>query len=218
MVANSDENAKCEICGGLFSIRTGLHLGHEKKFCPSLFGQRSASDNPTPPQPVLSARMREAPEPAASSGAAEDEPAQPESMPPSNVTEDEPAQPAEMEPVPQPPAANPTLQLQSETDMTESAISRPAPAMSSAGSAATAPRFDLVDSEAIVALAEYMGKAEQSGESAKWRGMSARDQINHVLRHLFAFQAGNGEQHLEQALCRLMMAVGDQRRGKGTGG
>ncbi len=214
MVANSDENARCEICGGKFSLRTGLHLGHEKKFCPSLFGQRGASDNPVPPQPELSVRMREAPDPTAFSGAAEDEPVQPEFMAASHAAEDEPVQPAAMDTVPQSPA--PTQQLQTETDMTESAISRPVPAMSSTGSAATAPRFDLVDSDAIVALAEFMGKAEQSGESAKWRGMSIRDQINHVLTHLFAFQAGNGEQHLEQALCRLMMAVGDQRRGKGA--
>ena len=198
MVANSDDNARCEICGGKFNLRTGLHLGHEKRFCPSLFGQRAASDIPVPPQPELSVRMRAAPEPTAFSDAAEDEP----------------AQPAATESVPQSPA--PTQQLQTETDMTESAFSRPAPATSGTGSAATAPRFDLVDSEAIVALAEYMGKAEQSGESAKWRGMSTRDQINHVLTHLFAFQAGNGEQHLEQALCRLMMAIGDQRRGKGA--
>jgi len=68
-------------------------------------------------------------------------------------------------------------------------------------------RFDLLDAEAMMALAGVLAHgAEKYGEN-NWRKIPAKSHINHALVHLFAYLAGDTQDdHLDHAFCRVMMA------------
>lgn len=76
-------------------------------------------------------------------------------------------------------------------------------------------RFDLIDPQAIFALAEvlYQG-AERHGED-NWRKIPINDHLNHALAHIYAYMAGDEQDdHLGHAFCRMMFAVALERGNK----
>jgi hypothetical protein len=70
-------------------------------------------------------------------------------------------------------------------------------------------RLDLADTRAVFALGKTLHEgAEKYGEE-NWRGIPAKEHINHALIHLYAYLAGDKQdEHLSHALCRIMFAIG----------
>lgn len=69
-------------------------------------------------------------------------------------------------------------------------------------------RMDLIDSFAILSLASVLKEGCDKYGEDNWRSISVADHINKALIHLYMFLAGDkGDDHLEHAFTRLMMAV-----------
>lgn len=68
--------------------------------------------------------------------------------------------------------------------------------------------FDLVCPQAMLALARVLQEGRERGRTeAGWKSLPTADHLNHALMHVYAHQAGDRqEDHLQHALCRLMMA------------
>lgn len=68
---------------------------------------------------------------------------------------------------------------------------------------------------ALLRVGRVLYRGEQKNEDApqlvgqeNWRKISARSHARHALNHLVAWLAGHrGEEHLEHAVCRLLMAI-----------
>lgn len=68
-------------------------------------------------------------------------------------------------------------------------------------------RFDLMDPDAMFALAGIMDHGERKYGEGNWRKIGVESHLNHALVHIYAWLAGNTEDdHLGHAFCRLMMA------------
>ncbi len=69
-------------------------------------------------------------------------------------------------------------------------------------------RCDLLGGKAILEIARILHKGALKYEENNWRLISCKSHINHALTHIFAYLAGDTQdEHLEHALCRMMMAV-----------
>lgn len=83
-------------------------------------------------------------------------------------------------------------------------------------------RFDLVDAQAMFALARVMYEGVQKYEPNNWRKISVESHLNHALSHVYAYLAHDTQDdHLTHALTRLHMAVAikleeDDKNGKKT--
>lgn len=68
-------------------------------------------------------------------------------------------------------------------------------------------RLELADPYSMLALGRVLAKGIRHGED-NWRRVSEREHVSHALAHIYGHLAGDdSEPHLENALCRLMMAV-----------
>lgn len=76
-------------------------------------------------------------------------------------------------------------------------------------------RFDLVDAPAMFNMARILATgAEKYGEN-NWRKLPIESQINHAIAHLYAWLAGDRQDnHLGNALCRVMFATGSDQLSK----
>lgn len=74
-------------------------------------------------------------------------------------------------------------------------------------------RFDLIPPHALRAAAKAMAKgAERYGE-LNWHGLPISNMLNHAIRHVFLFLAGDREEdHLAHAACNLLMARDQEER------
>lgn len=81
---------------------------------------------------------------------------------------------------------------------------------SNGGSQSAIPyRFDLIDAQALAAMAKVLKEgADKYGEN-NWRQIPVGDHLNHLLLHVFAYLAGDTQDdHLSHALCRATFALG----------
>lgn len=70
-------------------------------------------------------------------------------------------------------------------------------------------RFDLMDPDAMFALAGILDHGERKYGERNWGKIPTNSHLNHALVHIYAYLAGNKEDdHLGHAFCRLMMAIG----------
>lgn len=68
-------------------------------------------------------------------------------------------------------------------------------------------RFDLMDPDALFALAGILDHGERKYGAENWRRIGVESHLNHALVHIYAYLLGNDEDdHLGHAFCRLMMA------------
>lgn len=79
-------------------------------------------------------------------------------------------------------------------------------------------RFDLIDPAALFAMAEILAKGAQDYGEDNWRAISAVENVNHAIQHLYAYlagdtQEGDPEQHLRRAFCRVHFALGVKLQG-----
>ena len=66
--------------------------------------------------------------------------------------------------------------------------------------------FHLIDTDAILALAEVMRIGEQHYTRDNWRKIPSEDHFNHMLVHYYAWLKGDtSDDHLAHMLCRAMM-------------
>lgn len=73
--------------------------------------------------------------------------------------------------------------------------------------------FHLLDAHAMMALANVTYEGAKKYARDNWRLISKEEHINHALTHLFAHLAGDRQDdHLEHALCRVMMALAKKLR------
>jgi len=71
-----------------------------------------------------------------------------------------------------------------------------------------AERCDLLPPEATLAVAAVFGYGAGKYGDTNWHGIPVRSHLNHALRHVFQFLAGDDtEDHLEHAACRMLMAL-----------
>jgi hypothetical protein len=69
-------------------------------------------------------------------------------------------------------------------------------------------RCDLLDGKAILEIAKILHEGSFKHKENNWRLIDSKSHLNHALTHIFAYLAGdNQDEHLEHALCRMMMAV-----------
>lgn len=75
-------------------------------------------------------------------------------------------------------------------------------------------RFDLIDPDALLAMAKVMHEGAKDHTPEGWRNMSTDDILNHALIHIILFMTGrdDGEDHLANAMTRLMMAWATKER------
>jgi hypothetical protein len=69
-------------------------------------------------------------------------------------------------------------------------------------------RFDLIDPDAMMAVAKVMWETAQTGRPANnWRKLPVGVHLNHLLIHLFKFMRGDrDEDHLARVMCRSFMS------------
>lgn len=76
-------------------------------------------------------------------------------------------------------------------------------------------RFDLIDPQAIFALAEVLYQGSERHGEDNWRKIPINDHLNHALAHIYAYMAGDEQDdHLGHAFCRMMFAVALERGNK----
>lgn len=75
-------------------------------------------------------------------------------------------------------------------------------------------RFDLIDPDALLAMARVMYEGAKDHAPEGWRTMSVDDILNHALVHIITHLTGrpDGEDHLANAMTRLMMAWAAKER------
>lgn len=74
-------------------------------------------------------------------------------------------------------------------------------------------RFDLLDTTAMFRLASILDYGERKYGANNWRKIPTQDHINHALTHIFGYLAGDTQDdHLGHAFCRLMFAIGTEKR------
>lgn len=69
-------------------------------------------------------------------------------------------------------------------------------------------RFDLIDPKSILEMTKVLREgAEKYGEDENWRRIPAREHLNHLLVHVYAYLAGDiQDEHLSHVMCRAMFA------------
>lgn len=73
---------------------------------------------------------------------------------------------------------------------------------------ALAARFDLIDPGAFFVLAQTLHQGAEKYSDEGWRTFPTNVHLNHALMHAYAYLAGDTrDHHLEQAFCRMMMAL-----------
>jgi len=71
----------------------------------------------------------------------------------------------------------------------------------------------LLDGQAMLELARVLAYGAEKYDRDNWRLIDEESHINHALTHLFAYLGGDTQDdHLEHALCRLMMAEAKKLR------
>jgi hypothetical protein len=69
-------------------------------------------------------------------------------------------------------------------------------------------RCDLLPPAAILAVAGVLMKGAAKYGERNWRLITAREHLNHAIRHCFKWLLGDkSEPHLSHAACRIMMAL-----------
>lgn len=82
------------------------------------------------------------------------------------------------------------------------------------GSQSDIPRFDLIDANAMFAMARVLDQGARKYGDENWRLVSVRDHLNHLLMHTFAYLAGDeSDEHLSHILCRATFAQGVSLQG-----
>lgn len=78
-------------------------------------------------------------------------------------------------------------------------------------------RFDLIDAQAMFAVAGVLHEgAEKYGEN-NWRLIDIEDHLNHLLTHVYAYLAGDtSDDHLSHAACRAIFALANKLDGEHT--
>lgn len=75
-------------------------------------------------------------------------------------------------------------------------------------------RFDLIDAEAILALAENLHRGAEKYGVDNWKHISSQNHLNKGLIHIYAHLAGDTQDdHLVHAFTRMMMAIAVARDG-----
>lgn len=69
-------------------------------------------------------------------------------------------------------------------------------------------RFDLLDPAAMFAITKVLAEGAVKYGESNWRNIEARDHLNHMLVHAYAWLAGDEtDEHLSHVFCRAMMAM-----------
>jgi hypothetical protein len=78
-------------------------------------------------------------------------------------------------------------------------------------------RFDLIDANAMFALAKVMHEGAQNYDVDNWRKIDTKSHLNHAQSHIWAYMAGDKQdEHLSHAFTRLMMALAVSLQCEGT--
>lgn len=65
-----------------------------------------------------------------------------------------------------------------------------------------------LDARALLAVARVAAEGDAKHGKDNWRGIGARDHINHAIVHFYAYLAGDiTDEHLAHAACRALMAL-----------
>ena len=75
--------------------------------------------------------------------------------------------------------------------------------------------FHLIDTDAIVALAEVLQIGASRYERDNWRKIPSEEHFNHMMTHYYAWKLGDtSDDHLGHMFCRCMMlyATGKKER------
>ncbi len=80
----------------------------------------------------------------------------------------------------------------------------------SGGSQSDIPyRFDLIDGNALAAVATVLKQGADKYGEGNWRLIPIRDHLNHLLMHANAYLAGDvQDDHLSHIACRAIFALG----------
>jgi len=74
--------------------------------------------------------------------------------------------------------------------------------------AAVLYRFDLADPTAMFAMCRVLAEGAVKYGEQNWRLIEARDHLNHMIIHAYAWLAGDhSDEHLSHCMCRAMMAT-----------
>lgn len=70
-------------------------------------------------------------------------------------------------------------------------------------------RFDLFDAKAMFEVAKVLKEGfDKYGSDENWRAIPVNEHLNHLLAHVYAYQAGDiSDEHLSHAMCRAMFAL-----------
>jgi len=80
-------------------------------------------------------------------------------------------------------------------------------------------RFDLIDPDALLALAQVLYEGSQKYSDTNWRYINTQGHVAHGVRHLFLYlKRDNSEHHLAHAFCRIMFALATHLRPRYRGG
>lgn len=78
----------------------------------------------------------------------------------------------------------------------------------------TGYRFDLIDPKAMFVMAGILERGAKKYGADNWRSITVGDNINHAMAHLTAKLNGDdGDDHLGDAFCRTMFALGVHLQG-----
>jgi hypothetical protein len=68
-------------------------------------------------------------------------------------------------------------------------------------------RFDLVDGDAMFAMAAVLHQGAEKYGPNNWRLIDVDDHLNHLIMHAYAWLAGDRtDEHLSHIMCRAMFA------------
>ena len=79
-------------------------------------------------------------------------------------------------------------------------------------------RFDLVDANALAAIAAVLKQGADKYGAGNWRALEIEAHLNHLIMHAYAYLAGDtSDDHLSHIGCRALFALGVHLAG-GVGG
>lgn len=75
-------------------------------------------------------------------------------------------------------------------------------------------RFDLIDAQAIFAMAAVLHEGAEKYGANNWRAVPVEDHLNHLIMHAYAWLGGDrSDEHLSHIFCRAMFAAGIDAQG-----
>lgn len=70
-------------------------------------------------------------------------------------------------------------------------------------------RFDLIDGNALFAMAAVLDEGANKYGANNWRKIEVESHLNHLIMHAYAYLAGDrSDEHLSHIMCRAMFAQG----------